>query len=177
MIYLQIFWVFFVANILGYGGGPSIVPLIQHEVVVVHGWITAAEFAEIFAMGNAIPGPIAPKMAAYIGFAQGGVLGSFVALFATIAPSMALMLMLMGLLKRHQDSDEVKRLTRYVRPTIAVLLFEIAIRNLVSAWGGVGMLHMLVIGGASLLCLTKLKVHPALMVLGALIYGAVFLGR
>jgi len=26
------------------------------------------------------------------------------------------------------------------------------------------------------LCLTKLKVHPALMVLGALIYGAVFLG-
>ena len=176
MIYLQIFWVFFIANILGYGGGPSIVPLIQHEVVSVYGWLSAAEFAEIFAMGNALPGPIAPKIAAYIGFYQAGVLGSVVALVATIAPSMILMLLLMGLLKRHKDSPQAQRLTRYIRPTIAVLLGEIALRNLVSTWGGIGPLHMLVLAAASLLCLTKLKVHPALMVLGALIYGALFLG-
>ena len=151
-------------------------PLIQHEVVTVYGWMTTAEFAEVFAMGNALPGPIAPKMAAYIGFSQGGLLGSGVALIATIAPSMVLMMLLMGLLKRHQESPAAKRLTRYVRPTIAVLLGEIAIRNLVSAWGGMWVVHMLILSIASLLCLTKLKLHPALMVAGALIYGAVFLG-
>jgi len=177
MIYLQIFWVFFVANILGYGGGPAIVPLIQHEVVTVYAWLTNAEFAEIFAMGNALPGPIAPKIAAYIGFAQAGVLGSISGLVATIAPSVILMVLLMGLLKRHKDSPQVQRLTRYIRPTIAVLLGEMAIRSLYSAWVGIGPIHMLILAGASLLCLTKLKVYPVLIVLGALIYGAIFLGH
>jgi len=174
MIYLQIFWVFFVANILGYGGGPAIIPLIEHEVVNVYTWLDAAQFAEIFAMGNALPGPIAPKMAAYIGFSQGGVLGAFLGLTATVAPSVILMVLLMNLLKRHKDSPQVTRLTKYIRPTIAVLLGEMAIRNLASAWG-IGPLHLVIITAASLLCLTKLKVHPALIVLGALIYGAIFL--
>jgi len=175
VIYLQIFWVFFISNILGYGGGPSIVPLIQHEVVTVYGWLTSARFDEIFAMGNAIPGPIAPKLAAFIGYDQAGVLGALIGLTATVGPSVLLMVLLMGLLKRHQDSPQVKRLTRYIRPAIAVLIGDMALRSLFSAWTGLGPIHMLILAGASLLCLTKLKVHPALMVLGALIYGAVFL--
>ena len=176
MIYLQIFWVFFISNILGYGGGPSIIPLIQHEVVTVYGWMTAAEFTEVLAVGNALPGPIAPRMAAYIGFGQAGVAGAVIAVLATIAPSIILMLLLMGILKRYKDSPQVQRLTRYIRPTIAVLLGEIAIRNFVWAWMGIGPIHLLILVAASFLCLTKLKVNPAFMVLGALIYGAVFLG-
>jgi len=177
VIYLQIFWVFFIANILGYGGGPSIVPLIQHEVVTVHGWLTLYEFAEIFAMGNALPGPIAPKMAAYIGFGQGGILGAAIGLVATVGPSVILMILLMGLLKRYQDLPQVKRLTRYIRPVIAVLIGEMALRGLFSAWTGLGPVHMLILTAVSLLCLTKLKISPAIIVLGALIYGAIFLGQ
>ena len=175
MIYLQIFWVFFIANILGYGGGPSIIPLIQHEVVNVYEWLTAAEFAEIFAMGNALPGPIAPKIAAYIGFYQGGVLGSTIGVVATIAPSAILMVVLVGILRRHKDSPRIKRLTRYIQPTIAVLMLDIAVRNLVLSYQSVGVLHMLILAGVSLLFLTKIKAHPGFIVLGALIYGAVFL--
>ena len=176
MIFLQIFWVFFIANILGYGGGPSIIPLIQHEVVNVYGWMCAQEFSEIFAMGNALPGPIAPKMAAFIGFDMGGVLGAFIGLVATIAPSLILMLMLMGLLKRYKDSPQVQRLTRYIRPTIAVLIGEMAVRNLLGALMGIGIIHVLILVSVSLVCLARYKIHPAPMVLGALIYGAIFLG-
>jgi len=175
MIYLQIFWVFFISNILGYGGGPSIVPLIQHEVVAVYGWFTPAEFTEIFAMGNALPGPIAPKLAAYIGFNQAGVLGAVIGVIATVAPSAILMVILMGLLKRHKDSPRVQRLTRYIRPTIAVLILDVGLRSLVLGWEGVGVLHVLVLAGTSLLLLTKVKTHPGFIVLGALVYGAVFL--
>ena len=175
MIYLQIFWVFFIANILGYGGGPAIVPLIQHEVVNVYGWLTTQEFAETFAMGNALPGPIATKLAAYIGFEQAGVLGAAVGLVATVAPSAILMVILMGILRRHKDSPQVQRLTKYIRPTIAVLMLEVAIRSMVLGWEGVGVLHMLILSGASLFLLVKIKAHPGFIVLGALVYGAVFL--
>jgi len=176
VIYLEIFWVFFIANFMGYGGGPSIIPLIEHEVVTSFEWLTGYEFAEVLAMGNALPGPIAVKMAAFIGSSQAGFLGASVAIFATVAPSLVMMLALMGLLTRYKDAPQIKRLTQYIRPTIAVLLADIALRNFISTWNGVGWVHLLILGGGALVCLTKLKAHPALVVLGALIYGALLLG-
>ncbi|MCL2853401.1 MAG: chromate transporter [Defluviitaleaceae bacterium] len=176
MIYLQIFWVFFITNMLGYGGGPATIPLVQHEVVEVFGWLTEAEFAEVLAMGNALPGPIATKMAGYIGFMQGGVLGAVIALAATIMPSIILMLALMGVLMRYRESPQVKRLTIYVRPTVAVLLGAIALQLFFSGWQSIGWLHMVILIAASYACLEKFKVHPALVVLATLVYGAMLLG-
>ena len=176
MIYIQIFWVFFITNMLGYGGGPATIPLVQYEVVEVFGWLTEAEFAEVLAMGNALPGPIATKMAGYIGFMQGGALGAAIALVATVIPSIALMLALMSVLMHYRESPQVKRLTLYVRPTVAVLLGSIALQLFVSGWHAVGLTHMVVLTVLSFVCMEKLKVHPALVVMGALVYGALLLG-
>lgn len=60
--------------------GPAIIPLIEIEVVQRYEFMTRQEFGEVLAMGNALPGPIATKMAGYIGFEVAGVLGSLVAL-------------------------------------------------------------------------------------------------
>src|SRR6185312_17228509 len=98
MIYWQIFVAFFIPGILGYGGGPSSIPLIENEVVNRYGWLTTHEFSEVLALGNALPGPIATKMAGYIGYQQAGVTGSVIALIATIAPSLMLIIPLLGLL-------------------------------------------------------------------------------
>ena len=176
MIYLELFWVFLYANFLGFGGGPAIIPLIEHEAVTTFAWLTEVEFAEALAMGNALPGPIATKMAAYIGHSQAGIAGASVALFATIAPSLIMMLALMGLLTRYKDAPPIKKLTQYIRPTIAVMLLDITLRNFIATYNGVGWVHLLILGGVSWLCLIKLKVHPALLVLGALVYGALLLG-
>lgn len=80
MIYIQLFMAFFVSNILGYGGGPASIPLIQKEVVDRYHWLTVKEFSEMLAIGNALPGPIATKMAGFIGYQQAGILGSVIAL-------------------------------------------------------------------------------------------------
>ena len=76
MIYWQLFLAFFIPNIVGYGGGPAIIPLIENEVVGTYGWMTHQGFAETLALGNALPSPIATKMAGYIGYRVGGVLGA-----------------------------------------------------------------------------------------------------
>lgn len=176
MIYLEIFWVFFMTNILGYGGGPSTIPLVQHEVVEVFGWLTEAEFTEVLAMGNALPGPIATKMAGYIGFIKGGFFGAVVALIATVLPSILLMLALMSTLMKYRESPQVKRLTLYIRPTVAVLLGAIAIQLLMFSWQGMSQIHLIILAVASYFCLEKFKIHPALVVVGALGYGALLLG-
>lgn len=175
MIYWQIFLAFFIPGILGYGGGPSSIPLVENEVVGRYGWLTVSEFSEMLALANALPGPIATKMAGYIGYQQGGILGVVVAEFATVAPSLILMITLLGILYKFKDSPKVKRLTNYIRPTIAVLLGLIAYRFFAESYEGIGLWQTVFLIITSYILLEKAKVHPAYMIVGALIYGALFL--
>lgn len=175
MIYFKIFLAFFIPGILGYGGGPASIPLIENEVVDRYGWLTVNEFSEVLALGNALPGPIATKMAGYIGYEVGGIPGAAVGVFATVAPSLILMIGLLGLLMKYKESPRVKRLTMVVRPIIAVLLGIMTYDFFFSSFEGVGSLQTVFIGGISYLLMEKAKVHPAYVIAGALIYGALFL--
>ena len=125
MIYIQLFLAFFYPGILGYGGGPASIPLIEYEVVDKYGWMNTSEFSEVLALGNSLPGPIAIKMAGYIGYEVGGVLGAIVALFATVGPSLVAMLILLNILYRYRQSPKVKRLSSFVLPAVVVLLAEL----------------------------------------------------
>ncbi|OMF61456.1 transporter [Paenibacillus sp. FSL R5-0490] len=176
MIYVQIFLAFFIPGILGYGGGPASIPLVENEVVDHYGWLSTNEFSEMLAMGNALPGPIATKMAGYIGYEQGGILGAIVGVFATVAPSLILMITLLGLLMKYKESPRVKRMTTYIRPVIAVLLGVMAYDFFFSAYEGAGIWQTLFIGLVSFFLMERLKVHPAYVIAGALVYGGLILG-
>ncbi|WP_026559539.1 chromate transporter [Bacillus sp. J37] len=175
MIYWEIFLAFFIPGILGYGGGPASIPLIENEVVDRYGWMNVNEFSEVLALGNALPGPIATKMAGYIGYEQGGILGSLVGIFATVAPSLILMIVLLGFLYKYKDSPKVKRMTTFIRPTIAVLLGVMAYGFFFTSYQDTGIWQTLFLVVASFFLLEKLKVHPALVIVAAMGYGAVFI--
>ncbi|MGP4079353.1 chromate transporter [Pseudalkalibacillus sp. R45] len=175
MIYWHIFLAFFIPGILGYGGGPASIPLVENEVVDRYGWMSTEEFSEVLALGNALPGPIATKMAGYIGYAQAGWLGATVGIFATVAPSLILMIILLKVLMKYKDSEKVKRMTVMVRPAIAVLLGVMAYQFFVSSYAGSGVLQTVLLFAASYLFLVRLRIHPAFVIAGALVYGGIFL--
>src|SRR5690625_4619979 len=118
MIYWEIFKANFVANLLGYGGGPATIPLLEYEVVNKYSWFTVNEFSEMVALGNGLPGPIATKLAGYIGYDQGGILGALVGVFASVAPSMVMMIAVLGLLLKFKDLTILLILIKYVSSTI-----------------------------------------------------------
>ncbi|MEG0383482.1 chromate transporter [Solibacillus cecembensis] len=175
MTYFHLFLAFFFPNILGYGGGPSAIPLIEIEVVDKYGWMTNTEFSELIALANSLPGPIATKLAGYIGYSVAGVTGSAVALFATIAPSLILMIVLLNLLFKYRHSTRVKRLSSYVLPAIAVLLLTLTFDFLKTSYDLNNIIPtvLLVVGGY--FALEKYKVHPAFVILTGLIIGGLFL--
>ncbi|WP_422124373.1 chromate transporter [Planococcus sp. X10-3] len=172
MIYWQIFLAFFIPGILGYGGGPASIPLVEEEVVNRYGWMSTQEFGEVLALGNALPGPIATKMAGYIGYMEGGVFGAFVGLFSTIAPSLILMLGLMAILFKYKDSAEVKNISKVVKPVIAVLIGFMTLQFIIESQTSLGNIQTVVIMALSYLMLERLKVHPAAVIALALLYGA-----
>lgn len=172
MIYWSIFLAFFIPGILGYGGGPSSIPLVEKEVVDNYGWMTTQEFGEMVALANALPGPIATKMAGYIGYVEGGVLGSLVALFASIAPSLLLMIVLMVTLMKYKDSPKVKNITKLIRPVIAVLLGAMTLQFVNTSIGTTGGGQTAILIVVSYWMLEIRKIHPAFVILLALAYGA-----
>jgi chromate transporter len=175
MMYWHIFWSFFIANLLGYGGGPATIPLIQNEVVNHYHWMTLSEFGDILAIANALPGPIATKMGGYIGFQLGGVLGAIIALIATVLPSALAVILLFKFVNLFKGSPKVTLMTRSVQPIIAILLAIMAYQFFLSAFEKSGILHLILLAGASYFTLMRFKIHPSLVIICALVYGGVFL--
>ena len=173
MIYWQIFLAFFIPGILGYGGGPASIPLVEKEVVDRYGWMSTQEFGEVLALGNALPGPVATKMAGYIGYMEGGILGSAVALFASIAPSLVLMIALMVTLLKYKDSPKVKNITKMIRPVIAVLLGAMALQFFMTSNETSGSVQTILLIIISYWLLEIRKIHPVFVIMLALAYGGI----
>lgn len=158
-------------GLFGFGGGPSVIPLIRHECVDRYGWMSDAELLDALAFGNALPGPIAVKLAAHVGMQAGGWLGCLVALAALNLPSIAMMLGLAALYARYRDAPSVAGAMAGVRPAVVGLLAY-------TAWSlasdGVRNVPAGVIVVAAFVALV-LKVHPAVVIAGAMGIGMFFL--
>ena len=94
MIYLQLFLSYLKIGFFGFGGGYAMISLIYNEVVVQNGWLTSAELADMAAISQMTPGPIAINCATYVGYSvTGTVWGSLVATLAVCLPSLTLMML------------------------------------------------------------------------------------
>lgn len=67
MIYVELLWSFFQIGLFSIGGGYAAMPLIQHQVVDLHPWLTMTQFADIMTIAEMTPGPIAINSATFVG--------------------------------------------------------------------------------------------------------------
>src|SRR5947209_7543894 len=86
---VALIWIFAPLSLVSVGGGASVIAGMQHQVVAAHGWMSEREFADLFAISRAAPGPGA-LLAAMIGWKVAGGLGAIVASLAFFLPSCVL---------------------------------------------------------------------------------------
>ena len=177
MEWIQLFIGFFIANILGYGGGPASIPLMYEEVVTHQGWLTDPEFSNMLALANALPGPIATKIAAFVGYGVSGWIGMTSALLATMVPSAAALILLLKLLQKYRTSPVVKGMTLLVQPVIAIMMFTLTWQMGRSSIVSIGALQALGIAAVAFWAMNIRKIHPALVILAAFAYGGLVLAR
>ncbi len=171
----ELFLAFFLANVFGYGGGPASIPLMYQEVVPNHGWLTSAEFTNVLALGNSLPGPIATKIASYVGYDVSGWFGVVVATAAAVVPSAVALIVLLRLLQRYKQSPVVKGMTLMVQPVIAVMMLIVTWESSVESVLAIGILQFAGIAAVAFYLMQRRKLHPAFVILGAFAYGAAFL--
>ena len=175
MLWLQLMIGFFIANVLGYGGGPSSIPLMYEEIVPHYHWLNDREFSNMLALANALPGPIATKIAAFVGFDAGGWAGMFAALGATVIPSALALIFLLKVLRKHGQSLVVKGMTLLVQPVIAVMMAVLTWQMSKSTIASIGIWQSLGIAAVAFLAMEKGKIHPALVIVAAFAYGGIVL--
>lgn len=167
------------ATLLGYGGGPAIVPLYQREAVEVFKWVTNEEFGQALAFGNALPGPIATKLTMYIGYKVAGWPGAFVSLVAVTLPVGLAMILLFSILAKFKDSPYLKGMVTGIRPVVFVMLAMLAMDFAKFAFEprGTGPLNWLPFGIAAIFFISVqyLGLNPIWGVIAALALGGFFL--
>lgn len=174
MVQWQIFIAFFRVGMLGYGGGPSSIPLVHKEVVEKYKWMSDDEFSDILAIGNTLPGPVATKMAGYIGYRVAGVMGMLNALFATVIPTVVLLVILLTTLSSLKDLPWVVGMTQAVVPVVAVLLGLLTINFIMNSQKGLGWIQTIGLAVGSFVIIVLLGIHPGIMIAGILLFVLIY---
>lgn len=135
MIFWQLFVSYLKIGFFGFGGGYAMLSLIQNEVVVQHAWMTNAEFADIVAVSQITPGPIAINSATYVGYTVGaqagsewcGILGAALATFAVCLPSLTLMLLITRFFLKLKHNPIVEGAMKGMRPVVIGMIASAAL--------------------------------------------------
>ena len=127
MIFLELFIVFIQIGIFGFGGGYSMISLIQGQVVTQYHWMTMQEFTDVVAISQMTPGPIG-TYCGYTAVHNAGmsgmmaILGSAVATFALVLPSLILMIMISRMLYKYMKTNAVQSIFIGLRPAVVGLV-------------------------------------------------------
>jgi len=85
---LSLFLIFFYIGVFTIGGGYAMIPLMKESLVKREKYLDEDKFLEIFAISQITPGPIAINMATFVGYEQGGFIGSSFATLGVVLPSL-----------------------------------------------------------------------------------------
>jgi len=170
----HIFVLFTRVALFSWGGGPASLALMQRETTAA-GWVTSSEFADAVALGNALPGPIAPQVSAYVGYKLAGTPGAVAAAAGTVIPTTVLMLALIVAFFSLKNSPLVQSMLRAVRPVVIGLLVWTAYDMARSVFGvqklGWGPalargLDGVAIAAVAFVLLTFTRINPVFVILG-----------
>ena len=164
----DLFMAFLRIGLLGFGGGPAMIPLVQQEVVKRHAWLDDEEFSDILAIANTLPGPIATKMPGYIGYRVGGVAGCINAVLAVILPTIIAMIALLGVFSRYRDVAWIQGMGQGVVPVVMVMMGQLAWDFLNKSQLVLGWIVSLAMAAVAGVLIYLLGVHPGWVIGGIL---------
>lgn len=165
----ELFLAFFRVGMLGFGGGPAAIPLIEKEVVQKYKWMSDEDFGDILAIANTLPGPIATKLAGYVGYRVAGYIGMFNAVLITILPTILILIFIMVALTSFKDFDWVKGMTNGVVPVVGMMMAVLTWQFMKKSAKGFGWKKAIVLLIVFMILLEIFQVHPGILIATLLI--------
>ena len=171
MMYWQLFITFLKIGALGFGGGYAMLSLVQYEVVEKFQWISSAEFTDIIAISQSVPGPIAFNSATYIGYTVTGTLwGSLLAAIAVCIPPFIIMLTICRFFFVFRNNRYVQKVLTFIKP-VAIGLIGAAAVLLMNRQNFSDYISVVIFGTVLMMQLFFKKLNPIVMIVTAGVAG------
>lgn len=122
----NLFFTFFKIGIIGFGGGMAILPMIYQSVLEFSD-MAPEEFANLFAISQATPGPIAVNAATFVGFQVAGVAGSAAATIGVATPSFILIALVVKFMSKYRNNKIMDGAFKGIRPVTVGMIAAAAI--------------------------------------------------
>jgi chromate transporter len=173
--YVHLLAMFGTLSLLSIGGGNAVLPQMRLEAVSGKHWLTDSQFADIFSISQAAPGP-SILIVALVGYAAGltvggvsaGMLGGIAATAAMIIPAAALVYVLTRFWQKAQKS----RLRRAVEKGFAPLTVGLILAtSLVMSRAADHDWRAYLLTGVCALIFVLTKTNPLIIVGGAAFIG------
>ncbi len=123
---IQIYISFFKLGAVSFGGGYSMIPLIEREVVDNKKWVEKEKIVDIFAVAESLPGAIALNASTFVGYAVAGIPGAIAALLGNVTPSVTIVITLSALFSKLSAYPVVKSIFKAIYPVIVGLILYAA---------------------------------------------------
>ena len=156
--------VFVPLSLLSFGGGNAVIADIAQQAINVHHWTSEREFADLFALSRAAPGP-GSMLAALIGWQAAGIAGAAIATLAFYVPSAALVFVVAREWGRWRGAAWHTAVERGMAPVAAGLFLSGGIAVLRASPGGAAVWIAAV--ATTIALLRWPKMHPVPLLLGA----------
>lgn len=182
MIYMELLWSFIQIGLFSIGGGYAAMPLIQHQVVDQHSWLTMTQFADVMTIAEMTPGPIAVNAATFTGIQIAGIPGAVIATIGCILPSCVIVLLLAFIYYRCRGLSIIQGILAGLRPAVVAMIASAGISLIILSFYGQRTLPddlsslngiSVLIFAAALLILRKWKINPIYVMAGAGAAGVV----
>ena len=178
----------FQIGLFSIGGGYVAIPLIQEQIVTLHGWLSLTEFTDIITIAEMTPGPIALNAATFVGMRVAGIPGALTATVGCILAPCVIVLLLAKLYYKYRNLNAMQYILSGLRPAVVAMIASAGVSIVLLAFFAngvfphvVGDVHFLSIGifALGLLVLKKWKVSPLYVMGGSGLIGLIvylFLG-
>ena len=122
MLMLKLFLSFIQVGLFSVGGGYAAIPLIQNQIVDVHGLMTLAEFTDLITIAEMTPGPISINSATFVGTRLAGVPGAILCTLGCILPSFCICLALAHFYYKYRSFSGVQTVLSALRPAVVAMI-------------------------------------------------------
>ena len=202
MIFLQLFWEYFKIGLFTIGGGYAMLPIVT-QTVLKYDWLAEQELINFIGVAESTPGPFAINLATFVGssagYAYGGlgvfgaILGSIVATFAVVLPSLVIIIVVTLLFEKFKSSKYVQGALAGIRPVVVGLVLsavvtvgaKVILPNLdftaidkegFSQFNWISLIIVAVFLPLSQIKIKKKKIHPIFLILASAVVGIVVFG-
>lgn len=123
-LYFKLFLSFLKIGAFTFGGGWAMISIIEREIVEKHQWITKADFLDLLAVAQSMPGILAVNISVVIGDNLKGLKGSIVSALGTILPSFIIILSIAVFLTPDaiKNNELISNIFRGIRPAVVALI-------------------------------------------------------